>query len=75
VFTTSISSNSRGLIKEGDLKNLPTHGSLTKAGKVRSQTPRIETKKKKTLGPRRRNLKNYQRLISGKRDFNRRRRR
>ncbi|MFQ6077060.1 MAG: 30S ribosomal protein S30e [Candidatus Bathyarchaeia archaeon] len=54
---------------------MPTHGSLTKAGKVRSQTPRVASRKKKSLGPRRRNLRNYQRLLSGRRRFGRRRRR
>ena len=27
---------------------MPTHGSLTKAGKVRGQTPKIEGKKRKS---------------------------
>ena len=39
---------------------MPTHGSLTKAGKVRSQTPKIEGRSRKSLIPRRRNWANYQ---------------
>jgi small subunit ribosomal protein S30e len=54
---------------------LPTHGSLTKAGKVRSQTPRIESKKKKNLSPKRGSRRNYKNLLSGRRQFGRRRRR
>ena len=38
---------------------MPTHGSLTKAGKVRSQTPIIEGTEKKSPIPRRRNRINY----------------
>jgi small subunit ribosomal protein S30e len=38
---------------------MPTHGSLTKAGKVRAQTPKIEGKPRKSLPPRRRNRSNY----------------
>ncbi len=38
---------------------MPTHGSLTKAGKVRAQTPRIEGTPKKSPIPRRRNRVNY----------------
>jgi small subunit ribosomal protein S30e len=55
---------------------MPTHGSLTKAGKVRNQTPTIAPQDgKKSTGPRRRNRRKYQRLLSGKRDDKRRRRR
>lgn len=43
------------------LRIMPSHGSLTKAGKVRSQTPKIPPKPKKNLIPRRRNLRNYKR--------------
>ncbi len=39
---------------------MPTHGSLTKAGKVRSQTPKIEPIPKKSPIPRRRNRRNYE---------------
>lgn len=42
---------------------MPSHGSLTKAGKVRSQTPKIPPKPKKNLTPRRRNSRNYRRRI------------
>ncbi|TFH13293.1 30S ribosomal protein S30e [Candidatus Bathyarchaeota archaeon] len=39
---------------------MPTHGSLTKAGKVRAQTPKIEkSNMTKRPGPRRRNSRNY----------------
>ncbi len=40
-----------------------SHGSITKAGKVRSQTPKIPPKPKKDLPPRRRNWRNYRRRI------------
>ncbi|MCD6510870.1 MAG: 30S ribosomal protein S30e [Thermoprotei archaeon] len=42
---------------------MPSHGSLTKAGKVRSQTPKIPPKPKKNLIPRRRNLRNFKRRV------------
>jgi small subunit ribosomal protein S30e len=55
---------------------MPTHGSLTKAGKVRNQTPRIEsTKRKKTSGPRMNNHQKYGRMLSDRGNFNRRGRR
>ena len=38
---------------------MPSHGSLTKAGKVRNQTPKIPPKPKKNLTPRVRNRKEY----------------
>ena len=38
---------------------MPSHGSLTKAGKVRSQTPKIPPKPKKNKPPRIRNRKEY----------------
>jgi len=38
---------------------MPTHGSLTKAGKVRSQTPKLEKQKKVSPNPRVRNKKTY----------------
>lgn len=38
---------------------MPTHGSLTKAGKVRSQTPKIPPKPKKNKPPRVRNRVEY----------------
>ena len=36
-----------------------SHGSLTKAGKVRNQTPKVVSKRPKKLNPRMRNRKNY----------------
>ncbi len=42
---------------------MPSHGSLTKAGKVRSQTPKIPPKQKKNLAPRLRNRREYIRRI------------
>jgi len=45
----------------GDI--MPSHGSLTKAGKVRMATPKIPPKPKKNLIPRRRNFRNYKRRI------------
>lgn len=38
---------------------MPTHGSLTKAGKVRAQTPQIIGIERKNVNPRKRNRKNY----------------
>jgi len=38
---------------------VPTHGSLTKAGKVRKQTPKIEGKPRKGVPPRIRNRQKY----------------
>jgi len=57
---------------------MPTHGSLTKAGKVRAQTPRVEGKVRKSLIPRKRNRNNFmKRIVYAPRDqrFRRRRRR
>ncbi|MGB9708991.1 MAG: 30S ribosomal protein S30e [Infirmifilum sp.] len=42
---------------------MPSHGSLTKAGKVRNATPKIPPKPRKNLIPRRRNLRNFKRRI------------
>jgi len=42
---------------------MPTHGSLTKAGKVRAQTPRVESRPRKSPTPRRRNWLNFQKRI------------
>ena len=45
-----------------------SHGSLTKAGKVRSQTPKVKSKKSPKPIPRIRNKRNYiNRIIKGKR--------
>lgn len=55
-----------------------SHGSITKAGKVRSQTPKVPAKERRTPIPRIRNRKNYTRRILGEDDqksFRRRRRR
>ncbi len=38
---------------------MPSHGSLTKAGKVRSQTPKIAPRPKRNLVPRVRNKREY----------------
>jgi small subunit ribosomal protein S30e len=38
---------------------MPTHGSVTKAGKVRSQTPIVEGKERTSPSPKKRNRKNY----------------
>ncbi len=38
---------------------MPSHGSLTKAGKVRSQTPKVPAKERKGLRPLHRNRKNF----------------
>jgi len=58
---------------------LPTHGALTKAGKVRSQTPNIErtSTKGKSLIPRRNNQSKYMKRIVNNREpaWRRRRRR
>ncbi|MCD6242111.1 30S ribosomal protein S30e [Candidatus Bathyarchaeota archaeon] len=42
---------------------MPTHGSLAKAGKVRSQTPKIEPIPKKRKPPKIRNRRNYEKRI------------
>ncbi|MCW3975901.1 MAG: 30S ribosomal protein S30e [Candidatus Bathyarchaeota archaeon] len=47
---------------------MPTHGSLTKAGKVRSQTPKIEGRTKKSPNPRTNARRTYEkRVITGRR--------
>lgn len=44
----------------GGETEIPTHGSLTKAGKVRAQTPKIDkTTAKRSPSPKRRNFANY----------------
>ncbi|MHA1754382.1 MAG: 30S ribosomal protein S30e [Candidatus Odinarchaeia archaeon] len=40
-----------------------SHGSLTKAGKVRSQTPKVEAKVRRSSIPRLRNRVNYVKRI------------
>ncbi len=42
---------------------MPTHGSLSKAGKVRSQTPKIQPTPKKSAIPRRRARRNFEKRI------------
>jgi len=42
---------------------MPTHGSLTKAGKVRKQTPKIPAKPRKGLPPRVRNRQKFTRRL------------
>jgi small subunit ribosomal protein S30e len=42
---------------------MPTHGSLSKAGKVRNQTPKIEPTPKKSANPIRRSRRNYEKRI------------
>jgi len=42
---------------------MPTHGSLSKAGKVRSQTPKIQPTPKKGPNPRRKSRRNYEKRI------------
>jgi len=43
---------------------LPTHGSLTKAGKVRNQTPKIQSMNKKKPTPSARNFNNYKKRFT-----------
>lgn len=42
---------------------MPTHGSLSKAGKVRGQTPKIEPSVKKIQSPKLRSRRNYEKRI------------
>ncbi|MGC9072438.1 MAG: 30S ribosomal protein S30e [Acidilobus sp.] len=42
---------------------MPTHGSMTKAGKVRKATPKIEPKQKKNPSPRLRNRVEFTRRV------------
>jgi len=54
---------------------MPSHGSLTKAGKVRSATPKIPAKSRTNPFPRRRSRKNYfRRIVMGGVPWKRRRR-
>ncbi len=62
-------------VRFGD-ESMPTHGSLTKAGKVRAQTPKIVGIERKSPNPRRRNRTNYvKRVLAAPRDDSFRRRR
>lgn len=48
---------------------MPTHGALSKAGKVRDQTPKISPtpKKKERRGPRMKNRRRYvKRILQGR---------
>ena len=55
---------------------MPSHGSITKAGKVRSQTPKIEAKPRKGIIPRLRNRYNFiKRIIEAPEESTPRRRR
>ena len=46
---------------------MPTHGSLAKAGKVRSQTPKLPARPRRSPIPRMRNRRNYiKRTIMGR---------
>ena len=47
---------------------MPTHGSLTKAGKVRNETPKLASNKKKKQAPLRGNHSRYLRMLKNKRD-------
>jgi len=49
-------------LKRG-IKKMPTHGSLSKAGKVRGQTPKIAPIEKKKPSPRIRSRRNYEKRI------------
>ena len=42
---------------------MPTHGSLSKAGKVRSQTPKIERRQRTNPTPRTRNRRVYEKRV------------
>lgn len=45
----------------------PSHGSITKAGKVRSTTPKLEAKPRRSPIPRIRNRNNYfKRILASK---------
>lgn len=56
-------------------RKMPTHGSLTKAGKVRNQTPKIPSTNKKKRNPKARNISNYyKRIVRGEETPRRRRR-
>jgi small subunit ribosomal protein S30e len=42
---------------------MPSHGSLSKAGKVRSITPKVEGRERHTSGPRVTNSSNYHKRV------------
>ncbi len=49
---------------------MPSHGSLTKAGKVRSQTPKVEAKEKHKESPRMRNKMEFTKRANGQQPSN-----
>lgn len=42
---------------------MPTHGSLSKAGKVRSQTPKVEAKQRTAPSPKNRSRRNFEKRV------------
>ncbi|NLE04706.1 MAG: 30S ribosomal protein S30e [Crenarchaeota archaeon] len=42
---------------------MPTHGSLSKAGKVRSQTPKVEATPKTSPSPKVKSRRNYEKRV------------
>ena len=48
---------------------MPTHGSLSKAGKVRSQTPKTESIERSKPVPRVRNRRAYEKRVVLRRDI------
>jgi small subunit ribosomal protein S30e len=52
---------------------MPTHGSLTKAGKVRNQTPQIPAQERSGTIPRKNNKRRYQRMLKETQGYGRRR--
>lgn len=42
---------------------MPTHGSLSKAGKVRSQTPKVQAKERTAPSPKARSRRNYEKRV------------
>jgi small subunit ribosomal protein S30e len=43
---------------------MPTHGSLSKAGKVRSQTPKITAQERTAPSPKTRNRRNFEKRVT-----------
>jgi len=50
---------------------MPSHGSLTKAGKVRNQTPKLPKKEKHKEVPRLRNRLEYEKRVTNAQQNNR----
>lgn len=42
---------------------MPTHGSLSKAGKVRTQTPKVQAQEHTSPSPKNRNRRNYAKRV------------